>query len=180
MLAFIHFIRTLLFLSTACAAATVSNNHNIQNNQNNQNKPDPTVQQCGRSWGDFAKLGPDRKGCLTYGSVHYDCGKNDCGIGEAPAPGVKSSIPIPLFSNCRKYLDKFGDDSKLDSKNITALAMSYFFDYKNKWVRVIGYDSLLKGPPAGDLPGYTCLIPADPPKVIEVCRNCTLLHNATW
>ncbi|EGG00916.1 uncharacterized protein MELLADRAFT_92881 [Melampsora larici-populina 98AG31] len=167
MLAFIPFITTLLFLSTAGAAST-----------KDHKKPDPAVQSCGRSWGEFANLGKGLLGCLNYGSAHYSCPADECGVGQAPAVGQKSTA-APTFKNCQKYKGNFGDDTNLDGTKITVLAVSYFFNYKDGWLRVYGYDS--KAPrSAGDLPGYKCEMPKHAPAVIAVCRNCTYIGDAKW
>ncbi|EGG00917.1 uncharacterized protein MELLADRAFT_123280 [Melampsora larici-populina 98AG31] len=171
MLAFITIIATVLHLSTARAANARGRNSNT---------PDPDVQHCGRSWGDFANLGADRKACLNYGSAHYSCPADSCAIGQAPSPGEKSRTPVPLFSECAKYLGNFGDDTKLDPNKIAIRVVSYWIGYKNNTLRAIGYDQSLKTEPPSPLPGYSCTLPFLTPQVIEVCRNCTFLPDAKW
>ncbi|KAH9812742.1 secreted protein [Melampsora americana] len=166
MLVFIPFITALLFLSTTSAAS-------------HQKKPDPNVQQCGRSWGEFANVGPGNKACLNYGSVHYSCPTDSCAIGKAPADNEKSKTPNPTFTGCQKFLGAFGDDKNLDPNLINIIAVSYYFNFEQKWLRANGYDAALPSRPAVT-DGYRCDMPAHPSEVIEVCRNCTLVHGATW
>lgn len=167
MLTFITIIATVLLLSTVNAA-------------NVGPKPDPDVQHCGRAWGEFANLGPDRRACLNYGSVHYSCPKDSCAIGQAPAAGEKSATPNPVFTDCVKYLGNFGDATKLDTKKITITAVSYWIYYTNKTLNAVGYDYSLKTPPPAPLPGYKCTLPFPSPQVIEDCRGCTLVNGAKW